>query len=107
MENLDQQDALGEDELDAIVACYLQEAEQGRPPDRAAFIEQHPQFREGLEEFFSTLDQFERAAEPFRLGARPRSSYMGLLHDGECAAAAPSNGNGGTGTAPHYFGQYE
>src|SRR4051812_20094040 len=40
-------------QIDRIIAEYLQAADAGARPDRTAFLATHPEFRAELEEFFN------------------------------------------------------
>ena len=78
-----------EDGLDQILAEYFQGLESGRRPDEAALIERFPQYADGLRDFFSGRDLFQRLAEPF---------------------GPPANAAGRTAGAsllPRRFGDYE
>lgn len=85
----------GDDPLDAILATYLEAAEAGAPPDRQAFIVAHAEYREGLEEFFASQDEFEQVAQPFR--------FAPLSHADENPNVSPAE----PGERVRYFGEYE
>ena len=45
------------EELNAVIAAYLQAVEQGTTPDQEDFIKQHPQFESELRAFLSDLEK--------------------------------------------------
>jgi hypothetical protein len=51
---------------DALIAAYLDAAQAGQPPDRAALLAEHPECAEELREFFADLDRFNALATPLR-----------------------------------------
>lgn len=55
-----------DDSLDEAIAEYLDAAHEGRPPDRSAFIAQHPGHDETLRRFFESFDEMNRLFEPAR-----------------------------------------
>jgi WD40 repeat protein/tRNA A-37 threonylcarbamoyl transferase component Bud32 len=64
-----------EQQLDAIIAEYYEAAEQGRPPNRAEFLRQHPDFSAELREFFADVRQIEQVAPPLRPALEDTKQY--------------------------------
>src|SRR5712692_7589400 len=60
-----------DDQLDAILADYLQQVEAGQVPDREALLAQHPEHAERLRAFFADYDRLDRQAADLRLSADP------------------------------------
>src|SRR2546423_10679391 len=58
-----------EQRLGEAITAYLEAAEQGREPDRAALLARFPDLAADLAEFFAGCDQVGRLAEPFRSAA--------------------------------------
>ncbi|MCA9194744.1 MAG: serine/threonine protein kinase, partial [Planctomycetales bacterium] len=63
----------GNDDLDAVIASFLQALERGDAPDRDDLIKERPQFEEELRAFFADLDglpnvEGEEATEEFAAG---------------------------------------
>jgi WD40 repeat protein len=54
------------DAADALIAAYLDAAQAGQPPDRAALLAEHPECADDLREFFADLDRFNALATPLR-----------------------------------------
>src|SRR5437762_13970403 len=54
------------DRLDALVADYLQEVEEGRPPNRELLVARHPDLAEELREFFANRDLMKSHANRLR-----------------------------------------
>ncbi len=54
------------DAADALIAAYLEAAQAGAPPDRAALLAGHPECADDLREFFADLDRFHALATPLR-----------------------------------------
>jgi serine/threonine protein kinase len=84
-----------DNELDQIIASYLQQVDAGEAPDREAFLGQHSHLATELREFFDDLDRFD---------VRP--------DDGSPIPAAGSHAaRTSTSDAPlpklRYFGEYE
>lgn len=48
-----------DDPLNALIADYLQQVDAGTAPDRDEFIAAHPDFEQGLREYFIDLDHFD------------------------------------------------
>src|SRR5262245_4679968 len=66
-----------EKQLNEALAAYLEEAEAGCEPDRAAFLAAHPDLASELEIFFTDRDRFARAAAS--LGAAPAGPHTPTL----------------------------
>jgi len=47
-----------DNEVDRIIAAYLQQVDAGVKPDRQALLKEHPQFDTELREFFDDLERF-------------------------------------------------
>src|SRR5215470_2983204 len=52
--------------LNAVIAAYLEAAEAGQPPDRDAWIAQHPDLADDLRAFFANHDRMAQAGGPLR-----------------------------------------
>ena len=55
-----------EGRLEEVLAAYLRATECGQAPSRQAFLNNHPELSDELDQFFSGRDEFERALEPLR-----------------------------------------
>jgi eukaryotic-like serine/threonine-protein kinase len=55
-----------ESELDEIIAAYVVDCEAGHPPDTAAWLARHEEFRAELEAFLAARDQLQRLTAPLR-----------------------------------------
>ncbi len=55
-----------EERLNAVLLSYMEAMEAGRTPDQRRFLEEHPDLRRELEEFFLGHDEVERLAAPIR-----------------------------------------
>src|SRR4051794_40420151 len=53
-----------EQRLDEVVAAYLEAADSGQPPDRAAWLARYPDLARELSKFFADQDQVERWTFP-------------------------------------------
>ena len=51
-----------DEQLDQRIADYLQQLDNGTAPDRDEFVAAHPDFAEGLKDFFADLDHFSGEA---------------------------------------------
>jgi outer membrane protein assembly factor BamB len=67
-----------EQRVNEAIAAYLQIAESGATPDRAAWVAQHADVAAELEAFFADWDQFARAAGP---AAPPAGSVVVPIAD--------------------------
>jgi WD40 repeat protein len=54
------------DAADALIAAFLDAAQAGEAPDRAALLADHPECAGELREFFADLDRFNALANPLR-----------------------------------------
>src|SRR5262249_31921018 len=55
-----------EHHLQTVLAEYLEAVDACRPPDRQAFLANHPDLADDLRRFFANQDQINRLAEPLR-----------------------------------------
>jgi hypothetical protein len=51
-------------QVNGIIANYLESERVGRAPDREELLERHVEFAEELPSFFADRDRFARPAEP-------------------------------------------
>jgi WD40 repeat protein len=93
-----QEDSGREQRLDEVIAAYLQAAEQGREPERTAFLAAHPELAVELRAFLADRDRFIRAAAP--LAPPPTDT------DAETLAPSQPTANAALGRV-RYFGDYE
>ncbi|MFO0889027.1 MAG: protein kinase [Isosphaeraceae bacterium] len=115
-----------DDRFDALVAAFLDAAQAGRTPDRAALLAAHPDLASQLESFFADYDRLRPLAEPLREIAAPGSDDPTLAQGGDEAMpdprdrapvpgtrtdsydpAAPPRDGPPRGTRVRYFGDYE
>src|SRR5262245_48103929 len=89
-------------QLEAILHAYLQAVDAGRPPDREAVLQQHPEFASELEAFFGNQDVVSQLARGMTESVVPalRGVEVSTPTLGEPSAPAP-------GTQVRYFGDYE
>jgi serine/threonine protein kinase/Leucine-rich repeat (LRR) protein len=97
-------DASGQEErLYAVLADFLESAESGALPDRAALLADHPELAPELEAFLDTWGRLESLTEPIRSAslafkaatssARIRAARLDKLRDRAMSASAePENG---------------
>jgi serine/threonine-protein kinase len=65
------------EELDDVILAYVEAAEAGQSPDRAAWLARYPQFAAELSAFFADQDQFSSLVAPIRAETpRPSSSRL-------------------------------
>jgi serine/threonine protein kinase/outer membrane protein assembly factor BamB len=89
-------DSTGDDnEVDEVIAVYLQQVDAGQTPDQEAFLHQHAHLATELREFFDDLDRFTE----------------GPLDPPENGSVEPANDNSPTPDSElpklRYFGEYE
>jgi serine/threonine protein kinase len=65
-----------EDNLDGIIAAYIEAAEAGTPPDRQELLARHPHLAERLAAFFADFDQMNRLAGPLRIDGPPTTDAV-------------------------------
>jgi serine/threonine protein kinase len=65
--------------LHEVLLAYVEQVQEGRPPDRRELLAAHPDLGPDLEEFFASHDEMERLAAPLR-----HATTAGP--DGECVA---------------------
>jgi eukaryotic-like serine/threonine-protein kinase len=85
-----------EERLQAVLHSYLQALDAGRPPDRAAFLADHPEFTAELADFLAAQDRLDSAARAMRPPAPPAAETLGA-----------QQGPPAVGTTVRYFGDYE
>ncbi len=81
------------DNLDQIIAAYLQAVEAGQVPNRQDLLDRHPELTEPLRAFFADFDRIDRHAAPLRLAGVANGPH-------------PSSGSKALPTI-RYFGDYE
>ena len=86
---------MAHDSLDAVIAAYMLAVEAGEVPVRQELLDRHPEYAEGLREFFTDLDRMDRIASPLRVA-------KGLDATSELAANGPT-----ALPTVRYFGDYE
>jgi serine/threonine-protein kinase len=91
----EQTDNPGSQQVDAIIAAYIEAVEAGQAPDRQELLTRHPDVAAELVAFFTDHDMVQQMAEPLRADAD------------EPQTAPPSETVGAPGTVLRYFGDYE
>src|ERR1700694_3661747 len=86
---------MAEEQVDALIAEFLQDAAGGKEPDREELLAQHPDLADDLRSFFADHDRVRALAEPLRPAKAVGASTTGL------------NGAVAPGTVMRYFGDYE
>src|SRR5262245_59077643 len=66
-----------EQQLDAVVASYLEAIESGRPLNREELLGRHPDLRAELAAFFAEEDKMNRLTEPLRPASTPPIAACG------------------------------
>jgi tetratricopeptide (TPR) repeat protein len=84
--------------LDEVITAYLEAAQGGRAPDRAALLAEHASLAAELEEFFADHDALRRLAGPLQAIGREAQADL----DGDAA-----EGGAASGAGPARFGDYE
>ena len=100
----------GDTRLNVILAEFIQQTEAGLNPDPQEILARHPEFSEGLQEFFNDKDRFDRMSKPFKPGVNPDSRPDGVeetmlssdAQSDSTSAKAPD-----IGSRLRYFGDYE
>src|SRR5436305_15205902 len=82
------------DDLDAVIAEYLQQVEAGAVPDREALLAAHPTLADRLRAFFADYDRLDRQAAGLRLSDDPNRTIDRTEQAGELPRV-------------RYFGDYE
>ena len=83
-----------EQQLEEILAAYLEAVEAGRPPDRQELLARHPVLAGELKDFFANQDRIGVAAAPLRAAV-------------ERTAAGEPVTRGAPRDRVRYFGDYE
>lgn len=78
-------------EVDRIIAAYLQQVDAGEKPDRQALLKEHPQFDTELREFFNDLEIF---TAPSNTSSHFPTGKPGTISDSKLPKL-------------RYFGEYE
>jgi hypothetical protein len=100
-----------EDRLQRLLAEYLEAADAGQPPERAAFLARYPEFAGELTAFFANQDRVAKLAAPWRLGPQdsPTLAPQETPAPGEGRSASDTEPaqSLAEGTTIRYFGDYE
>ena len=92
--------------LDALIHDYLQQLDEGKTPDRAALLRDHPDLAGELAGFFDDQDRIAQFARQLRLEET-------IVHPSAAAAESaapdrqPTSTGGGLPRSIRYFGRYE
>src|SRR4051812_12846432 len=100
--NPDSHDSAKDRQLEKILHTYLQAVDAGRPPDRDAFLQKHPDLAPELAAFFADQDEVAQLARGMAEPAAPAvpRREAPTLAPAEASLPAP-------GTQFRYFGDYE
>ncbi len=98
-------------QVNDIIAAYLEAVDTGQAPDRLEWLRQYPEYAAELEAFFADYAQVDRMAEPLRAAVgvksgsplQPVAVSGGGVPTGDSAQAASLP----VGTKVRYFGDYE
>jgi len=105
-----------EQQLDKILAEYIQAIEAGQTPDKQGFLARYSEFAVELEEFFADQERLNRMAAPFQpIGDAaadvPEPGLQGQTTVEPAAAPTIAPGTSSpllqVGTKVRYFGDYE
>ena len=105
-----------EQQLNQIIASYLETNEAGQPADREVLLKQFPDLAHELALFFANQDHVGRIAAPLRRGNRstfiPDSNPAIMIfpaspHDDETPSSDRLHARVSPETHVHYFGDYE
>jgi serine/threonine protein kinase len=67
-----------QDRLNEFLLKYMEAAQTGRRPDQQRLLDENPDLREELEEFFACYDEVERLAAPLRESTARDGSSAGM-----------------------------
>jgi WD40 repeat protein/tRNA A-37 threonylcarbamoyl transferase component Bud32 len=100
-----------EDRLQQVLAEYLEAADAGQPPDRAAYMARHPEFAGALAAFFANQDRVDELAAPLRAGPQ-EAATLAPQETPLCGTGFPASGEeqapNPAGASPvRCFGDYE
>jgi tetratricopeptide (TPR) repeat protein/tRNA A-37 threonylcarbamoyl transferase component Bud32 len=92
--SLNHEPADRDERLSAVLVACLEEADQGRPPDRRDVMARYPEFATELDSFLTDMGRVDRWAAPLRQAAQALSSVA------ETVASSPE-------PLPRVIGDYE
>ena len=98
-------DSAREDDLDSVIAEYLQAVESGQTPDREAFLARHADLADELAEFLDDREYFGQLAARF-VGA-PAAFEDTKPHGGIPSTGEPESATTHAGSMPRRVGDYE
>jgi WD40 repeat protein/tRNA A-37 threonylcarbamoyl transferase component Bud32 len=90
-----------EQQINGIIAAYLEAERAGQAPDQEELLRLHPEFASELRSFFADRDQFQELAEPLapiHLGSRTEAEVPTLPP--RSSEDAPALARGSDSTAP-------
>jgi outer membrane protein assembly factor BamB/WD40 repeat protein/tRNA A-37 threonylcarbamoyl transferase component Bud32 len=106
-----------DDPVNRIILSYIEGIESGHPLDQQELLARHPEHALELAEFFSGKEQFDQAAQPFRLDAGMSVQSMAASSDASSHSLSPDLSLGNqtpfsqratsSGERVRYFGEYE
>jgi serine/threonine protein kinase len=89
--------------LDQLIHEYLQQVDEGKSPDRAAMLREHPDLADEMAGFFDDQDRIANFAQRLRL-----EETVVLPSNGDKNPPAPNAAvGGGLPSSVRYFGRYE